>query len=323
MPNKSGKNKSAPAKDELSEAYVRVVSDVQQGDLISLGAVTLVGRGATQAWRETSEYEKIPTNPEAGSWSLTIDSEVDWYAIISQDCDIARTPDIEPALVVCPVNYISDAKWAALRAGGTSPREFPLPDGRKLPVKPGYKPIVNLRFVTSIDKTALTDGSVKFLRPLSAPQRARFSSWVGSRYSRAPHPDDLERDVLPRVATLLQKMATDLNPKSRSNPEYRLVDAAESWYIGGSTRRVVFVIFTSESSAKNSGLWDTASLNFDLATVSSATKRLASKMLASLKPGDGYTIEVQVKTLRGIYAADFLVLSEWVIEEPGDPLAAD
>lgn len=125
---------------------------------------------------------------------------------------------------------------------------------------------------------------------------------------------------LPRVATLLQKMAADLDPKSRSNPEYRLVDAAESWYIGGSTRRVVFVIFTSESSAKNSGLWDTASLNFDLATVSSATKRLASKMLASLKPGDGYTIEVQVKTLRGIYASDFLVLSEWVIEKPGDAM---
>lgn len=311
---------AAPSQADLNAAYVKVVSDIVQGDVISLGAVSLVGRGSSEALQNTSDYEEIPDEPGEAIWSLTIESEAGWYVIISQDCDIARTPEIEPALVVCPIKYVTDEEWSLLRAGGASPREFPFPDGRKLPEKAGYKHVADLRFVTSVDKTAVISGSVSFLRPLSAPQRAKFRTWVGARYAREPHSDDLERDVLPRIGKLIKKMAVDKSPEVRTSLERRLIDATEQWYLAGTNRRVVFYLVTSERSAKDAGFWDHSRGDFNVDDLETATRRLKSKMLTSLKAGEGYSVDVQVRTLHGIPADEFLTLAEWVIERPIDPL---
>jgi hypothetical protein len=320
-PKTKGKSPTpTPTEEDVNAAYIKVVSDVQQGDLISLGAVTLVGKGATQAWKSTAEFKEGQPPSGEDLWSLTIESESGWYVIISQDCDIERTPDIEPALVVCPIKYVTEDEWKMLRSGPTSPREFPFPDGKRLPIKEGYAPVADLRFVTSVDKTALSDGSVKFLRPLSSPQRKRFSDWVGARYSREAHSNELEENVLPRVARLLGKMVTS-DASTRTDPAYRLLDAAEGWYIGGNNKGVIFYVFTSEAAAIKAGLWDKIESDFDRATAKSAAKRLANMMRGCLKPDSGYAINVEVTTTSGIKLAEFLELSEWVIESPVDPLS--
>lgn len=299
----------------LNAAYVKAVSDLAQGDVISLGAVSLVGRGPSEAIQGTT------ADPEAELWSLTIESEVGWYAVISQDCDIARTPDIEPALVVCPIQYITDDAWALLRAGGGSPREFPFPDGRKLPQKPGYKHVADLRFVTSVDKTTVATNSVSFLRPLTETQRTNFRNWVGSRYAREPHPDDLERDVLPRLAKMIKKIASSNDQSVKNSPERRLIDATQGWHLEGTAKRAAFLLILTMSSAKEAGFLDKSGMKLLKGDLESACNRLKNKMFSALKTDEGCVISVEATTLHGISAAKFQTYSEWIIEKPVDPLA--
>ena len=308
-------------KEERNAAYSKLVSEVRQGDLISLGAVNLVGIGTSAAWSSAAEHEGVTEKLGEELWSLIIESEVGWYVILTQDCDIVRSPDVEPTLVVCPLRYVPNKIWQALRSGPRSPREFPFPNNRGLPEKGGYKPVADLRFITSVDKTAIAHRSVKIRRPLSASQRATFSNWVGQRYARTPHPDALEQDVLPKVAGLIRKLAMKPNPESDPNPEVRLVAASESWYLGGNEKRVVFHMMISEASARKAGLWDEAESDFQDETLKAAQKKLLGKMRASLDSGSGSQIELKVGTLHGVSAADLLEWDEWIVEDPSDPLA--
>lgn len=298
-----------------------VLSTIAQGDVISLGAVNIVGVGPSAAWHKTAEHEGQPERePGEEVWSLSIESNVGWYVVITQDCDIVRDPSIEPCLVVCPLKYVSREEWQALRSGPGSPREFPFPDGKKLPASNGHLPVADLRFVTSIDKTALLHRSVRTLRPLSAPQRSRFGSWVGSRYARVPHPDNLVEDVLPKAGSTVKKLAKAFAAGRTSDPEVRLVGAVECWYLGGNDKRVLFVAMISEASAKAAGLWNDSAAGFNAGTLETATKRLTNKLRSSLPSGGGYTCSVEVATLHGTSAAELLSWSPWIVEDASDPL---
>lgn len=302
---------------------VKVLRGLAQGDLVSLGAVTLVGVGASAAWSSTVAHERFDAQASAASdelWSLTVESDVGWYVIITQDCDIVRDPSIEPALVVCPLRFVPEAAWQALRSGPGSPREFPFPPDRALPILEGHKPVADLRFVTSVDKTALLHPSVQFKQPLTGPQRATFGRWVGARYARAAHPDVLERDVLPKAASVVRKLATKFAAGQASDPEVRLVGATERWYLGGNDRRVLFIPMLSEASARAAKLWRADPGDFDENTIRAGAKRLAGKLRSGLPAGGGYTVAVEPATLHGTSAADLLEWSEWVVEAPGDPL---
>ncbi len=301
-----------------------VLGTIAQGDVISLGAVNIVGVGASAAWHATAEHEGQPgREPGEEIWSLSIESDVGWYVVITQDCDIVRVPNIEPCLVVCPLKYVSREEWQAIRSGPGSPRYFPFPAGKKLPVSDGQLPIADLRFVTSVDKTALLHRSVQVLRPLSAPQRARFGRWVGSRYARVPHPDNLERDVLPKAAILVRKLASKFAAGGAMDPGVRLIGSAESWYLGGNDKRVVFIPMISEATAKASGLWNDEEAKFRQETIETAEKWLSGKLRASLPPGAGYTCSVETSTLHTATAADLLEWSEWIVEDSPDPVPVD
>lgn len=299
----------------------KVLRGIGQGDLLSLGAVTLVGVGSSAAWESTAEHQGVTTTPpDEHLWSLSIESDVGWYVVITQDCDIARGPDDEPCLVVCPLRYVPLAHWQALRSGPGSPREFPFPDGRVVPAADGARPIADLRFVTSVDKTALLHPSVQFLRPLSGPQRSTFGRWVGARYARAPHPDVLERDVLPKAARVVRKLAARFAAKDAADPEVRLVGATDRWYLGGNDKRVLFIPMLSEAGARAAGLWDASGADFNEDAVLTGAKRLSKKLRAGLPAGSGYTCAVEPVTLYGTTAADLMEWSDWVAEDPIDPL---
>ncbi|MHB8186496.1 MAG: hypothetical protein ACYDDU_10510 [Dermatophilaceae bacterium] len=311
-------SKSNPGPDRrppaAADAVVKVLRGVAQGDLVSLGAVTLVGVGTSAAWSSTAEHEGLPAGGDDELWSLTVESDVGWYAVITQDCDIARDPGTEPALVVCPLRFVPDGAWQALRSGPTSPREFPYPGGSGLPAREGHKLVADLRFVTSVDKTALLHPSVQFKQPLSGPQRTAFGRWVGSRYARAPHPDVLERDVLPKAARVVRRLAARFAAGQSADPEVRLVGATECWYLGGNDKRVLFIPMLSEASARAAKLWLGQSSEFDNATILAAAKRLTNQLRAGLPVGGGYTCAVEPATLHGTSAADLLEWSEWIIE---------
>lgn len=298
-----------------------VLSNVRQGDVISLGAVNLVGVGASDVWASTAKHEGDPrTEPSEGIWSLTIESDAGWYVIITQDCDIVRSPETEPCLVVCPVKFVSPERWGSLRYGPGSPREFPLPDDQRIQ-REGKKAIADLRFVTSIDKTALLHNSVEIIHPLSGPQRARFARWAGARYARVPHADELESKVLPKAAKTIQDAAKKFATGDTGSPITRLVGSIDQWYLAGNDKMINFIGVTSESSLKRGKFWKANEARPDDKALEEARAALTRKLSAGLPDNSGYVCKVLVKTLHSVTAADFLAWSEWIIDKNTDPLA--
>ena len=98
---------------------------LRQGDLINLGAASILGRGPSPTL-----HAAYPTMaPMADQpWSIMLVSELGWYVVLSQDCDIARSPDVEPCILVCPLEAVPQPDWQSLRSGPYSPREFPYPE---------------------------------------------------------------------------------------------------------------------------------------------------------------------------------------------------
>lgn len=143
-----------------------LLAELRQGDVISPGAVSLVGRGPTAVTELASEA----VAPDE-LWAVTVESGVGWYVIMSGSCDIEREPDIEPCLAISPVDLVSRERYQQLRRGSYSPREFPLPVDKLAQATDNdpedFFPVVNARFITSLDKMALLAAEVQTLRPLN------------------------------------------------------------------------------------------------------------------------------------------------------------
>ena len=65
----------------------QLLRTLRQGDLISLGAVTLVGAGPSAAVSAADAEVD-----DDALWSVTVESDAGWYVVVSQDCDIVRDP---------------------------------------------------------------------------------------------------------------------------------------------------------------------------------------------------------------------------------------
>ena len=77
------------------------LQEIEQGDLISFGAVGIVTRRGA-AFAASAGLER----DAAGVVALTVETAAGWYAVLSQDCDIVRGVDTEPTLTVAPVMFI-------------------------------------------------------------------------------------------------------------------------------------------------------------------------------------------------------------------------
>jgi hypothetical protein len=281
---------------------------------VSLGAVNVVGQGPTELLKGATP-DRVP---EDGLWSVTIESDVGWYVILSQDCDIVRDKVDDPCLLVCPLTCVSDQRWMALRHGPYSPREFPFPDAKIAGQGNDGKPVANLRFVTSVDKEALLDDSVKTLRPLSAPQRDRFQAWAGRRFMRAAFDDALNEDVLAPSATVLlgylSKARADLEGGRTPNASGIFMCCAEEWMVGGTDRLVSLNAITTEAAM--------ASVGATREVVESGRAFVEGKLRAKLPAGKGYGLELVLWTLDSMPASRYRDLAPWVIESAEDRLGA-
>lgn len=284
---------------------------VGQGDVISLGAVVLAGSGPKVA----------PEGPEGQLWTLSIDSDVGWYAIISQDCDIRRSIDTEPCVLVCPVMYVPTERYNNLRRGPYSPRAFPLsPETFSTPE--GQMPVADLRYVTAIDKRALLHADVDVRHPLTGPQRARFAAWVARRFGRPAHDDYVERDVLSKVAKRIKTLSSGFDKAGKQPSDLqRLVAATDEWFVAGSDKMVELKAALTEPTAKTAGLWDGKAGRFALERIDAAARRLQGDLRKNLPEGRGFVLKLEAVTLDLVPASEFRASwAPWVLEQD-DPLS--
>lgn len=304
-------NAAPPGADRLAQ----LLRTLRQGDLISLGAVTMVGVGPSAAVTAADAHVE-----EDGLWSITVDSEAGWYVIISQDCDIVRAPEAEPCIVVCPLVYIPHGRWQQLRSGPYSPRQFPYPDERRLRPDQERWPAASLLYVTSVDKTALLSERVRTLSPLTGPQRARFGRWVARRYGRPAHDDLVDRDVLSSAGARIRSLAKSFTKAQDPTDVMRLVVACEEWYVEANDRYVKLHAIVSEASASAAGLWDHANSTWHGQRIEQARNQLRGDIARRLPAGSGYALDVNVTSLDTVPASQYL--SSWAVWtlESSDPL---
>lgn len=227
-----------------------------------------------------------------------------------------------------PVQLVSRERYQQLRSGVYSPREFPLPAERLRRVcKPGddFDPVVDLRYVSSLDKTALLHPDVSPLRPLSAPQRQALREWVGNRFARSAFSEDLEDNVLGRLGRVLESLAGEYAriPPAKRSPASRLVGAAREWRIGPGGKLVAITPIINEASCREAGLYDAQQREISTSAVTGAAKRLAAALRGVLPPDGGYALKVEPATLDGLLASEYLESSRWTWADGPDPLNED
>jgi hypothetical protein len=291
----------------------RLLETLRQGDVIKLGATNILGRGPSPTLDEASPDTDIPSD---AVWSLTLISEVGWYVVLTQDCDIVRHIDIEPCLILCPLDAMDLNNWTALRRGPYSPREFPFPPSHVLGLPVGTAPVANLRYVASLEKLALLTPGFQKAAPLPSPlARERFGSWLARRSARAAHPDAVEEHVLKPAGARLRKLAKQYSDKkSRSeslSPVQMLVGAAEEWFIGPTEQLISLNLFITPSSSKEAGLWDAATSNFKAILIDQACTTLKRDLSSRCTNGLGYTVSVEVHTTDKISVERYRGWSEW------------
>lgn len=302
-----------------------LLRDLDQGDLVTLGAVSIVGRGASPV---VAAGGGDPRSDQL--WSVTVESELGWYVIVSAACDIVRDPAIEPCIAVAPIATVSAQRYQQLRSGEYSPREFPLPPrdlARIVGADPThFWPVADLRYVTSVDKTALLNEAVQSRRPLTGSQQKRFSTWVGRRFNRPAHADQLETHVLGKAGAKISRLAAAFARAARpteASPEERLVGAAREWLIGGTDRGVHLHVVVDAQSASAVGMYDTKAAVLDEAQLRNAAAKLRRVLTATLPPDSGYVLVVEPITLDAISAAEYLALEPWLWADTSDPLDQD
>lgn len=320
---------SSPAAGHAGHAGLlgRLLGSLDQGDLISIGAVNVVGRGGTDALSEVSDVtDELATPSPDELWSLTMESEVGWYVVLSQACDIVRSPEIEPCLAVCPVTLVDQARYELLRSGAASPREFPLPAEKlraacNVAAGTPFYPVADLRWLASVDKTAIAHPRLQTLRPLTPPQQRRLATWVGRRFGRAAHPDAVEEHVLKRAGRVVARAVADSTDVTvgKWTLQQKLVRSTEMWLVTSAEKNVTFTLVLTVERAKNAGLFNSADKSID-AKAAAAAARALTKDFAAVATG-GYGVKIEVTTWDGLSAGEFLDRPEWTWESPPDPLA--
>jgi hypothetical protein len=281
---------AAPAFWPKLESQLR---SLRQGDLISLGAISIVGKGPSsilEAAGASSDDEAL--------WSITADSDVGWYVVLSQDCDLVRDLRSEPCLLVCPLRWADRARWETLRHGPYSPREFPFTTDKLKPPS-GNAPVADVRIVSSIDKQALLLDGTTTLRPLSGPQRERFAEWLGRRFARAPHGDLVTENVLDpaarQIQALIRKALMDSEAGRMMTASGQLCRSADEWFVGGNDKLIRIVAMTSVSSLRNVGLIDD-DMVVDDARIEAGRSWLEKKLGTLLPTGGGYLVQLDIVT---------------------------
>ena len=310
---------TTPLDGRTGDRLRQLLQSVAQGDLISVGVVNIVGRGPS--------VDLAAAGIEAPDdvWNLRVVSEIGWYVILSQECDIVRDSTTEPCFVVCPVTLVDEGRYRQLHNGGYSPRDFPLPDP-KLRAATGrsksepFFPVANQRFVTSVLKEALLAPDVRTLRPLTGRQQQRLRTWAGRRYARTPHPDAAEEHVLAKAANIIGKHARSGARGGERTLQAKFVHATDMWLVRCSELSVTVCPILSLDRAKAAGLLVKATGDLDAHAVAAGAMKLGSEISSSITRDSGFRITIEPRTWESMSAGEFANFAPWVWESDPDPL---
>lgn len=314
-----------PVPAQRPQTLDAILRSVWQGDLISLGAVAIVGTPTSEVLSAAGEEDT--DSPIA---SVTIASAAGWYAVITQDCDITRSVDIEPCLHVAPVVYIAEDRWQQLVNGQTSYRFFPLPD-KVTPLLVSSeaaavsgKPVVDLRYITSVDKSAfLSAQDNQYRRVLTGRHRTRFGQWVGNRFARVPFDDTVSEIVLPTIRDVLDslhKQRTRSEPGQRK-PAIAFLGCISEWYVRESANMVEVMGRFDTTLAKSEKL---LTAKDGVATphpmIDQGAAALQKQIAARLDSSAGYSVAVTWYDFSELTVTEFETYGLWIVQD--DPEAS-
>jgi hypothetical protein len=327
---------SSPTSTEETDSGLRLgalLDTIKQGDVISFGAIAIVGTHASKVFREAKELTPTEITRDAKVASMTIEYASGWYAVLSQDCDIVRTIDVEPCILIAPVVYIPEAEWDQLEAGQTSYRFFALQPDRIVPLpqsdsalRVSRKPVVDVRYVTSVDKTAMpTAQNWTRSTPLVPDQRRRFAQWLGSRFARYPFADGVVKEVLPQVRTTLEVLS-----KQRSQPDaeqrtaaVRFVGCIREWYVREMELNVEIMGRLDHGGMRAEKILKTLNGEpvVDEAQLRAGANALRKAIVARMPRTVGYAISVTYHDFNVLDVAQYETYSLWIVQD--DPEASE
>jgi hypothetical protein len=169
---------------------------------------------------------------------------------------------LEPCLTIAPVLYVPDVEWLALRQGLGSYRRYwldpdtvaPLDDEHAANIGPDLRPVVDIRYNSSLDKTALA-AHYEQRFPLRGRQKIAFQDWVGSRFARESFDDSVHDEILPVVAAKLVAVQRERAAKEGSaSPTARVASSCSQWYVRNTDRYVEVMGRRDPELAKSNGL---------------------------------------------------------------------
>lgn len=181
-----------------------ILKTVRQGDLIDVGKLVVLY--SPDAPLHAEEVEGVDHEEPLMTRETRLRPNL--CAVISQDCDIQRLPDIEPYIAVAPVTEVSE-KIYGLASKGLTARHFAYPvlEGHE-----GELLALDARIVQSIEKTALASTHIARLEtPLTEVQRDLLRKFLGDRFGRVAFPNDVVRQVIRPIERAVDFVARDAN----------------------------------------------------------------------------------------------------------------
>lgn len=310
--------RAGPAWSDL-EARLR---GVEQADLISFGAIAIAVRPTSAL----AVAAGLPDDGEPGVVTLTIETASGWYAVISQDCDIVRSVDDEPCLTVAPVIYVPQEAWSRLHLGQTSYKQFPLPQDQVAPVDEahadripeGHRPVVDVRYVSTVEKTALAHGFEQ-RHPLPGAPKLRFQTWVGQRFGRESFADEVHDKVLPAARAAVDA-AIGAHLSGDRAPASRTVASFSEYYVRCTDRYVEVLGRLDVQRARAAGMLKKVNKveQFNNADLITGCKHLTRAATNGMR-GSGYSVKFIVGDFDELSAAEFETYALWhVADEPPD-----
>lgn len=186
---------------ELDPAEIKaLVKELHQGEVLDVAkSVRLYSPDAPSY---AHEVEGVPHDEPVMTMETRLPSGL--CVIVSQDCDLRRTPDIEPYVIVAPLTEVDETTYREA-ADGMSTRFFAYPpiDGHE----DKQNLVVDMRVLSSLEKTALLSSHIQRTPcPLSEPKREDLLDFLGDRFGRKPFPDEIDRQVIKPIESALKRV---------------------------------------------------------------------------------------------------------------------
>lgn len=180
------------SRDRIEE----VVQTLRQGDLLDGGKLATLFSPDAPTYPE--EVAVAPHDEPLMTMESRLKSGL--CAVISQDCDIRRLPDVEPYVVVAPMSIMSHDEYRGAQAGLTS-RFFAYPE-----IDGQADLVLDMRVVMSVEKLAVASPYVHVTPcPLHPVKRAELREWLGRRFGRVPFPDDIEEQLVTPIRQAVKR----------------------------------------------------------------------------------------------------------------------